>query len=208
MPGMSAAPQPDANTLVLHTLRCVGFTTVERVAEAAGLDRDDAESELIDLGVDGLVEHLKGDFGGWGLTAAGRKDDAERVARELDEAGARAGAGDAYERFMVLNPELLDLCTAWQTGPDGALLNDHDDPDYDGRVLARFGDLDQRVGEILDDLTELLPRFGRYRDRLGLALARARSGELEYVTDSTASYHSVWFQLHEDLLVTLGRPRT
>jgi hypothetical protein len=27
------------------------------------------------------------------------------------------------------------------------------------------------------------------------------------VTDSTASYHAVWFQLHEDLLVTLGIPR-
>jgi hypothetical protein len=36
---------------------------------------------------------------------------------------------------------------------------------------------------------------------------RAKSGALDYVTDSTASYHSVWFQLHEDLLVTLGIPR-
>jgi hypothetical protein len=27
------------------------------------------------------------------------------------------------------------------------------------------------------------------------------------VTDSTASYHAVWFQLHEDLLATLGIPR-
>jgi hypothetical protein len=27
------------------------------------------------------------------------------------------------------------------------------------------------------------------------------------VTDRTASYHAVWFQLHEDLLATLGIPR-
>jgi hypothetical protein len=27
------------------------------------------------------------------------------------------------------------------------------------------------------------------------------------VTDSTESYHIVWFQLHEDLLATLGIPR-
>jgi hypothetical protein len=30
---------------------------------------------------------------------------------------------------------------------------------------------------------------------------------LEYVSDSTESYHAVWFQLHEDLLATLGIPR-
>ena len=52
-----------------------------------------------------------------------------------------------------------------------------------------------------------LRRFGRYRPRLADALARAESGELRYVTDDTASYHSVWFQLHEDLLVTLGLTR-
>jgi hypothetical protein len=27
------------------------------------------------------------------------------------------------------------------------------------------------------------------------------------VADSTESYHTVWFQLHEDLLATLGMPR-
>ena len=51
-------------------------------------------------------------------------------------------------------------------------------------------------------------RFQRYRVRLTDALARARSGALEYVTDDLASYHTVWFQLHEDLLATLGIPRS
>jgi hypothetical protein len=50
-------------------------------------------------------------------------------------------------------------------------------------------------------------RFRRYRVRLTDALASARSGALDDVTDSTASYHIVWFQLHEDLLATLGIPR-
>jgi hypothetical protein len=50
-------------------------------------------------------------------------------------------------------------------------------------------------------------RFGRYRVRLSDALARARSGAGGYVTEEMASYHSVWFQLHEDLLATLGIPR-
>ena len=50
-------------------------------------------------------------------------------------------------------------------------------------------------------------RFERYRVRLTDALVRAEAGALEYIADSTASYHTVWFQLHEDLLVTLGIPR-
>jgi hypothetical protein len=32
-------------------------------------------------------------------------------------------------------------------------------------------------------------------------------GALDYVADNLESYHSVWFQLHEDLLATLGIPR-
>lgn len=75
------------------------------------------------------------------------------------------------------------------------------------RVLDRLTDLDRRAEVVCAALSAALPRFGRYRVRLADALARARSGALEHVTDSTASYHIVWFQLHEDLLATLGIPR-
>jgi hypothetical protein len=52
-----------------------------------------------------------------------------------------------------------------------------------------------------------LPRFTRYRVRLTDALTRVRAGAHGYVTDDLESYHVVWFQLHEDLLATLGIPR-
>jgi hypothetical protein len=86
-------------------------------------------------------------------------------------------------------------------------INEHIDPAYDARVLDRLTDLDRRAEVVCAALSAALPRFGRYRVRLADALARARSGALEHVTDSTASYHIVWFQLHEDLLATLGIPR-
>jgi hypothetical protein len=86
-------------------------------------------------------------------------------------------------------------------------MNDHSDPVYDARVLDRLTDFDQRAEVVCAALSAAMPRFQRYRVRLTDALARARSGALEYVTDSTASYHTVWFQLHEDLLATLGIPR-
>jgi hypothetical protein len=86
-------------------------------------------------------------------------------------------------------------------------VNDHADPAYDARVLDRLTDLDRRAEVACAGLFAAMLRFRRYRVRLGDALARARSGALDYVTDSTESYHAVWFQLHEDLLATLGIPR-
>jgi hypothetical protein len=198
-----------ADLLVLHAVRCIGFAGLARVAAATGLPESDVESELIDLAATGLVTHMAGDFGGWGLTEAGRAVDAERIAEELGTAGTRTAVAEAYDRFLVLNPELLDLCTAWQTRPAGGVvtMNDHSDPVYDARVLDRLTDFDQRAEVVCAALSAAMPRFQQYRVRLTDALARAKSGALEYVTDSTASYHTVWFQLHEDLLATLGIPR-
>jgi hypothetical protein len=205
------SPHPTGNDLLaLHALRCIGFAGLGRVAAATGLSEADAESELIDLAVDGLVTRVAGDFGGWGLTEAGRAVDAERIAGELETAGTRAVVTEAYDGFLVLNPELLDLCTAWQMrAADGVMTpNDHTDPVYDARVLDRLADLDQRAAVACADLSATMLRFRRYRVRLADALGRARSGELDYVADDVESYHSVWFQLHEDLLATLGIPRT
>jgi hypothetical protein len=174
-----------------------------------GLPESDVESELIDLAVAGLVTRIAGDFGGWGLTDAGRAADAERIADELETSGARATVAEAYDGFLVLNPELLDLCTAWQMRSiDGVVApNDHTDAAYDARVLDRFTDFDQRADVVCADLSAAMLRFERYRVRLSDALDRVRSGALDDLTDSIESYHSVWFQLHEDLLVTLNIPR-
>jgi hypothetical protein len=195
--------------LVLHALRCIGFAGLARVSEATGLPDHDVESELIDLAVAGLVTHAPGDFGGWGLSEAGYAVDAERISDELDAAGTRSAVAAAYDDFLVLNPELLDLCTAWQMrSVDGvATPNDHTDAAYDSRVLNRLTDFNQRADDICADLSAAMLRFQRYRARLTDALTRAKSGASDYVTDSTGSYHTVWFQLHEDLLVTLGIPR-
>jgi hypothetical protein len=198
-----------ADLLVLHTLRCIGFASLDRVVAAAGLPEPEVESELIDLAVAGLVTRVAGEFGGWGLTEAGRVADAERIADELETAGTRAVVAAAYDGFLALNPQLLDLCGAWQIrSVDGVTsANDHADPAYDARVLDRLTDLDRRAEVACAALFAAMLRFRRYRVRLGDALARARSGALEHVTDSTASYHAVWFQLHEDLLATLDIPR-
>lgn len=198
-----------ADVLVLHSLRCIGHASVARVAAATGLSETVVESELIDLGAGGHVTHTPGEFGGWGLTATGRALDAERITDELENAGARTAVTEAYHRFLALNPELLDLCAAWQTRSVHEVLtaNDHTDPGYDARILERLTDFDHRAQVVCAQLSAAMDRFGRYGLRLADALVRARSGALEYVATSTSSYHTVWFQLHEDLLATLGIPR-
>lgn len=202
---MTAPP----DLLLLHALRCGGHATLPRIAASTGLDEPDVESGLIDLGAAGLVMRAAGPFAGWGLTERGKAVDADRIAAQLDAAGARGAVTAACGRFLDLNPELLDLCTAWQLRTvDGVrTINDHRDPDYDARVLDRFTDLDRRAEVVCAELAAALPRFARYRLHLSDALRRAHRGETEYLADGTASYHAVWAELHEDLLATLGIPR-
>lgn len=194
--------------LVLHAVRCVGTAGLTRLAATTGLEEPDVESELIDLAVAGFVTR-NADFGVWSLTDAGRTAAVKRITDELESAAARPAVTAAFNGFLVLNPELLDLCTAWQLRPvDGVMIaNDHRDPSYDARVLDRFADFHRRATVVCAELSPALPRFGRYRARLTEALGRTRSGELAELADSTSSYHAVWAELHEDLLVTLGIPR-
>lgn len=195
--------------LVLHALRCGGHATLPRIAVATGLEEGALESQLIELGAAGLVVRATGPFPGWGLTDHGWATDAARIAAELDTARAGTTVAAAYDCFLQLNPELLDLCTAWQLrAVDGeTVINDHHDADYDTTVLDRFADLHRRVAVVCDELTSVLPRFQPYYRRLSSALERAQAGDTPQVTDSTTSFHTVWAELHEDLLATLGIPR-
>jgi hypothetical protein len=76
-------------------------------------------------------------------------------------------------------------------------------------VVGRLADLDSKVQPICADLGAALDRFGRYGARLADALERVRGGDHDWFTKPMiASYHTVWFELHEDLLATLGIERS
>lgn len=86
--------------------------------------------------------------------------------------------------------------------------NDHSDWRWDDRVLAGLASLLRQVRPICDRLAAALTRLDGYVDRFAAALDRADRGERAWVDQpGTDSCHAVWFELHEDLLATLGLER-
>jgi hypothetical protein len=117
----------------------------------------------------------------------------------------------AYESFERINVELKTLITRWQTVETGGarVANDHSNRDYDTQILDRLGQLHERAEVLLARLESVLPRFSYYRTRLLEALERAEGGKIEWVSSpKVESYHTLWFELHEDLLRLLGKRRS
>lgn len=115
-----------------------------------------------------------------------------------------------YARFELINRELKSLITQWQSMNVGGkqVPNAHSDAAYDGRILDRLATLHERAEALLGRMAARLPRLGRYSARLGDALERAENGAHEWVSGIRCdSYHTVWFEMHEDLLRLLGRQR-
>lgn len=115
-----------------------------------------------------------------------------------------------YEGFERVNITLKQVITDWQTMTVGgkAVTNDHSDPDYDAGIIDRLGAVHEQVEPILERLAAKLPRLSIYSEKLLSALEAAEDGDHEWVSDiRRESYHTVWFELHEDLLRIMGRER-
>jgi len=201
----------DARLLVLHGVRLKGVASAEAIAFAAGVDVAVVARQLDELASLGLVVRREGLLTGWQLTAAGRVEHERLLAGELADAGARPAVESGYDRFRTLNPGVLDACSRWQVRElSGRLVrNDHADPSYDEKVLNDLADALTEARPLGDRLAGALERFGPYAPQLEDALDKARAGERDYVTKPVIpSFHTVWFEMHEDLLVTLGLDRT
>jgi pyruvate,orthophosphate dikinase len=94
---------------------------------------------------------------------------------------------------------------------DGAqVLNDHADPAYDARVLGMLAAVHVDADGWLAPLAERLPRLATYRARLQRAADLVAGGDNRYIASprpDVDSYHSAWFELHEDLILLAGRSR-
>jgi hypothetical protein len=185
----------------LHILRIGGSGTRDEIVAAVGVETVDqlTSEELVATAGTRLR-----------LTDAGRARHEGSLARELNERNCRPAVEGCYRDFLPLNANVLQICTDWQLRVDGGVPvpNDHSDADYDADVISRLTETYDCVQPVLHDLATALPRYSSYADDLAHALGRVQAGETDYVTNPRVRcFHTVWFELHEDLLATLGIER-
>ncbi|MFE4463483.1 transcriptional regulator [Oerskovia sp. NPDC056781] len=198
--------------LVLHAVRVCGFADAATLARRFALDPAETDELLGDFEAYGWVQRSAfADLSGWSLTEAGRGEGERRLAAELAATGRADDVRDAYREFLPLNARLQRACTDWQLRPvPGARLapNDHADPDWGAAVLDELAATGDALAPLARRLCGVLARFGGYDDRFSAALYRARAGEGGWVDGTEVdSCHRVWFELHEDLVATLGIDR-
>ncbi|MEV0612865.1 transcriptional regulator [Nonomuraea sp. NPDC050404] len=198
--------------LVLHAVRVLGFADTPEVARRYGLDAALTEELLGDAEACGWTgSSAFAGTAGWSLTEAGRAENERQLAAELARVGGAEEVRGVYRTFLPLNALLLRACTDWQLRPtagDRLAVNDHADPAWDAGVLHELACVDRALTPLADRLGSVLTRFRGYDTRFAAALARARAGENAWVDRTDVdSCHRVWFQLHEDLIATLGLDR-
>lgn len=189
---------------VLRTVLVKGFVTAEDVATA--LCADDVEPLLEELAEDGYVEWASGMFR---LTEEGRTRAMQLIEEDRRSWGAEQTSA-ALESLVPLDIRMKEIITSWQMREvEGhQTLNDHSDEAYDASVLAAFVSLHEDAAAWLQPLVDRLPRLEAYMARLERAAALARGGDHRYLASPAVdSYHSVWFELHEDLILLSGRTR-
>jgi hypothetical protein len=186
---------------VLHSLRLKGLLPLDTIAGLTGRAEAELETLLEQLAEDGLVRFRETPrLSGWSLTPEGHARHAEEMTarRTREIVGALT---PVYGRFLTLNDRVKAQSGAWQNLAPG---------DAAGRweAIEELGEINAEVAGILGEAAAIEPRFGSYRTRLAAALERLRAGDERYFTGVTVdSFHTVWFECHEDLIQTLGRER-
>jgi hypothetical protein len=174
---------------------------------------------------DMLIEHLGGGEADAAISecltsgllrevAGGRlmlADDGKQERAAYYEAAQTAPWGPAlraqYDRFLPINARFLAWMNRWQVR-DG-VPNDHDDADYDGGLLEELATLHSEVDPIFADSVADLPRLSCFRGTLAHAHEQIRNGDSHYVGNPRIlSYHQTWFELHQDLMDSLGIARS
>ena len=189
---------------VLMALRVQGVASPERVAAATGDDVAHVASKLGELATAGYATERTGRLAGFTLTP----DGSAHLDKLLADEGLRASEGlkDCYDQFMAVNNRVLKLSSDWQVR-DGS-PNDHSDAIYDEEVIERLAGLNERVRSCMGKIVACAPRFAPYGLRLDSCVERLQAGDKSAFTAPLAeSYHTVWFELHQDLLLTLGLER-
>jgi hypothetical protein len=189
----------------LHALRIKGFATAEVLREMTNQLADAVEAHLVAYREQELVQYREA-RGLWQLTGDGREAHAAALSAEIDGTEVLAGLHAGYEHFLQLNESFKALCGDWQLR-DGS-PNDHGDAAYDSDVIARLTLLNDEAQPVVAGFGDVLVRLAPYAPRLLGSLGRLGTGETKMFTGvMCGSFHDVWMELHEDLILTQGIDR-
>jgi pyruvate, orthophosphate dikinase len=192
---------------VVRALLIKGSATPEGLAATLFSSVDEIRLFLDRLVADGLAEPQAG---GFRLTSSGKTNSHAYLAADRERWGTEHALA-ALDEFQALDHGVKELVTAWQLREvDGAqAINDHADTAYDAQVLEQLASLHQDAREWLSSLGEAPADLHRYVARLERALAAARAGDQRFLASPRVdSYHGVWFELHEVLILLAGRNRS
>ncbi len=177
------------------------------IAALVGVDEPKVRAVLAEAVASGRAIEAKG---GYALTPLARLALEGRYSLHFAPLRANARFVAAYETFERINRTLKQVITDWQTVEVAGerVANDHTDAAHDDAIVDRLANVHEQVESVLQALAGPLPRMRIYAQKLLAALEAAEDGDREWVSDvRRESYHTVWFELHEDLLRIMGRAR-
>ena len=198
------AHQSDPSFRVFHALRIKGFAKSDMVADIAAITVAEAEAELAALMAKEFALFREA-RALWQITPAGKEAHKGALAADTPDT-VRTALHTPYETFLGLNTAFKELCGDWQL-KDGA-PNDHSDAAYDKAVIDRLVKMNEDAVPVVETMAAILGRLSSYVPRLHSTSKRVVAGEHNMFTGvMVGSYHDVWMELHEDLILTQGIDR-
>lgn len=189
--------------MILRLIAIKGRVSADVVAGSL-----DAEPAAVRAALDGFVEAelIKSTPTGYRITPTGRRRCTELVTAE-HKATDQSAMKEIYQTFCAHNQALKAVVTDWQTRSSDE-PNDHSDEGYDRAVINRLLALHKGVAPLLGQIAATAPRLHHYQVRLERAAGAVAAGDHSYVSRPILdSYHTVWFELHEDLIGVAGLTR-
>ncbi len=193
---------------ILHSLRVKGLARAEVLSGLSGVPAEDLEGACQPLVDQGFVIARTGAMAGYMLTPAGKAEADRLLAEDPATDGARDRLAEFDEAFLPHNTTFKQICHRWQMR-DGDQPNDHGDAEYDAGVIAELAGFHAEFTPLLEAIGEQLPRFARYAPRLDTVLERLQGGDASsFARPMYESYHDVWMELHNDVVLSLQRERS
>jgi len=193
-----AALRRDVSLLeVARTVQMKGLCTADRAAATLS-----ADPEVVQGFLDSHATFFKETPRGFTLTPEGRDWVTAEVTTERASID-REKLEECYQRFLGLNDRFKKLVSGWQMA--GAAGHSEEDQ---AALVESMRSLHRDFSPILSDAGGQLARLALYGRRFEQALKALGAGDLSMLASPMKdSYHTVWFEYHEELIALSGRDR-